>query len=67
MRATHTKATDYDKMLRFVRPRTGHAAPDIIQAYADKHKIVRHRAGKLDADLNGKNHGGERNWIKLNS
>lgn len=47
MRSTHTKSTDYDKMLVFASSYVGRPAICAIDDFAAKRRIVSHRAGKV--------------------
>lgn len=47
MRSTHTKPTDYDKMIKHVKSYIGKPTVIAIDAFAAKRKIVGHRAAKV--------------------
>jgi|GEM_PF-1787798 len=47
MRITHTKPADYSAMLNLAERSVGSRAIDIIAAFAEKKRVVSHRAGKV--------------------
>jgi len=47
MRTTHTKPADYSDMLNLAERSVGSRAVDIIDAFANKKRVVSHRAGKV--------------------